>query len=166
MFDNIGGKIKTLATSVCVIGIIASVIGAVALWASGNKYNDTVLSGLIVLGVGCLVSWVGSFFAYGFGELIEQNNRILTTNQSILQQLSFPYGSVTPAQQHAPKNSSDAGQCSPESSDKKSKPAEDPNWIKLKDNVFKCPICGELASIDYLIAKRKCPECTQPYIPR
>ena len=32
MFDNIGGKIKTLAEVVCALGIIASVLAAFVVW--------------------------------------------------------------------------------------------------------------------------------------
>ena len=71
MFDNIGGKIKALAKVTCIVGIVASVIGAISLWIANSRNNPTILMGIIVLVVGCLASWVGSFFCYGFGELIE-----------------------------------------------------------------------------------------------
>ena len=71
MFDNIGGKIKGLAVTICVIGIMASVIGAIGLWAMNNYRNPTVALGIVVLVGGCLLSWIGSFFMYGFGQMIE-----------------------------------------------------------------------------------------------
>ena len=76
MFDNIGGKIKNLATVICVIGIIASVILAIALWSQNERYNPTVALGFGVLIGGCVGSWVGSFFMYGFGQLIEDTSAI------------------------------------------------------------------------------------------
>ncbi len=72
MFDNIGGKIKVLAKVVCWIGIAISVLYAVVLWSQRGYYQDTTILGLVVLVLGCLASWVGSFFTYGFGELIER----------------------------------------------------------------------------------------------
>lgn len=69
MFNNIGGKIKTLAVVVCVIGMIGSAITAIVLWVNG-----LFLPGLLFLGVGCLASWIGSFFAYGLGQLIENSD--------------------------------------------------------------------------------------------
>lgn len=63
MFDNIGGKIKTLAVIACVLGMIASIIIGLTLMDHGGLW--------IIIG-GCLGSWVGAFFIYGFGELIEQ----------------------------------------------------------------------------------------------
>ncbi|MBQ8311732.1 MAG: hypothetical protein IJX84_00805 [Clostridia bacterium] len=68
MFDNIGGKIKGLAMVVCWIGIIASVIGAIALWVS----TETFWPGFGVLAAGAVSSWLGSLFTYGFGEIIDQ----------------------------------------------------------------------------------------------
>lgn len=72
MFNNIGGKIKKLAMVVCVIGMIGSFVAAVNLWTNSSRYNDTTLTGIVVLVVGCLASWIGSFFTYGFGQLIER----------------------------------------------------------------------------------------------
>ncbi len=99
MFNNIGKKIKILAVVLCILGMIASLIGAIAIWSTGasvldildgyDSYNyysrgqsirsarddvsvATILLGLGVLVFGCLLSWLGSFFAYGFGQLIEK----------------------------------------------------------------------------------------------
>ena len=73
MFDNIGGKIKSLAKVTCWIGIIISLIAAIVMMIS-SKY--AVLFGLLVLIVGPLISWISSFALYGFGELIETNCEI------------------------------------------------------------------------------------------
>ena len=71
MFDNIGGKIKTLAQVVCWIGIIASfLIGIILI----KQDEDTALIGLLVLILGSLFSWIGSFMTYGFGQLIENSD--------------------------------------------------------------------------------------------
>lgn len=76
MFENIGGKIKALAKVLCWIGIIASVISAIAMWGQNSSYSPTILPGILILVLGCLLSWIGSFFAYGFGQLIENTDRI------------------------------------------------------------------------------------------
>ena len=65
MFDNIGGKIKSLAVAVTWIGIFASVIYGIAIL----KYQ--FLLGLAFIIMGSLASWFGSFLLYGFGHLIE-----------------------------------------------------------------------------------------------
>jgi hypothetical protein len=82
MFDNIGEKIKMLAKVVCWIGIVASIIiGVVAAIGAGDI--GIVICLLIVI-LGGLLSWVGSFVLYGFGELV-QNSAIIAVNSKILE---------------------------------------------------------------------------------
>ena len=69
MFNNIGGKIKSLAQVVCWIGIICSVISGIAIMATDE---DLAFSGFVIIVIGSLVSWVSSFTLYGFGQLIEK----------------------------------------------------------------------------------------------
>ena len=79
MFDNIGGKIKTLAKISTVIGSIASLLlGLIMLISSVIDYynNWMIASGLAVMIVGPLAFWIGSFILYGFGELIENTTVI------------------------------------------------------------------------------------------
>lgn len=83
MFNNIGGKIKMLAGVTCALGMIASACGAIALWTQNSRYTPTIFLGVLVLGLGCLGSWVGSFFTYGFGQLIENTDNIHTDNMEI-----------------------------------------------------------------------------------
>ncbi len=76
MFENIGGKIKVLAKVLCWIGIVLSVIIAISMFDSANDAygaaEDMYMTmGIVYLILGPLLSWVGSFFAYGFGELVE-----------------------------------------------------------------------------------------------
>lgn len=66
MFDDIGGKIKGLALVTCIIGIAVSVISGFGMFASNGSFG-----GIIVIIAGSLASWIGSFFTYGFGELID-----------------------------------------------------------------------------------------------
>ena len=113
MFDNIGGKIKTLAVVICVIGMISSVIGGIVLWTQNSRYAPTILPGIIVIVAGCLGSWVGSFFTYGFGELIENTDRIVyNTSRMANNQGSAPAARTTPINPPRPVVSSgttDAG---------------------------------------------------------
>lgn len=71
MFDNIGGKIKTLAIVLCGVGIVASFIGGIV--TSGMNQSPW---GMLVAVAGALASWILSFFIYGFGELIEKVTEI------------------------------------------------------------------------------------------
>lgn len=90
MFDDIGGKIKTLAKITCGLGIAASIIGVIALWMQNSNYNPTTIIGVLVLVLGSLASWIGSFFTYGFGQLIENTNTIHSDNLKIQELLKEP----------------------------------------------------------------------------
>lgn len=81
MWSNIGNKIKVLAKVICWIGIILSVIGGIAIIAGGNAVRSygytygtggTTLTGILVIVLGALGSWVGSLTLYGFGELVDR----------------------------------------------------------------------------------------------
>ncbi len=74
MFDNIGGKIKTLAEVVTWIGIIASVISGIAIMSIGE---EMIFVGLMVMIFGALISWVSSFVLYGFGQLVENSDKLV-----------------------------------------------------------------------------------------
>ncbi|MBR3824812.1 MAG: hypothetical protein IKJ39_06395 [Lachnospiraceae bacterium] len=74
MFNNIGEKIKTLASVITVIGIIASLI--LGCWMISAN-DDLALIGLLVMFLGSLVSWIGSFLLYGFGQLIENSDKLV-----------------------------------------------------------------------------------------
>lgn len=81
MWNNIGHKIKVLAKVICWIGIILSVLIGIlaigtggALRAYGYSYNtgSNILTGILIIVLGALGSWLGSLTLYGFGELIER----------------------------------------------------------------------------------------------
>ncbi len=74
MFNNIGGKIKGLATVVTVLGMVASVIVFIAIWIIMGLVGFFV--GALIGAIGFLVSWLGSFLLYGFGQLIESAENI------------------------------------------------------------------------------------------
>ena len=78
MFNNIGQKIKTLAEVLCWIGITVSVLAAALLFVSGVTEGNphAVLFGLLLVVLGPLLSWIGSFLLYGFGELVTKTSRI------------------------------------------------------------------------------------------
>ena len=59
MFDKIGTKIKNLAIIITVLGVIASIVSGIIV-----MINVVWWRGLIIIICGCLVSWIGSFFAY------------------------------------------------------------------------------------------------------
>lgn len=84
MFEDVGGKIKTVSKVFCWIGIIVSVICTIIVWSNGDHRNPTIWPGLGVLVGGCLFSWLGSLGAYGFGEMIESTRKNEKNTQKIL----------------------------------------------------------------------------------
>lgn len=94
MFENIERKIKGLAVVMCIVGIIAS-------FYFGLKSYDLVQAALIIV-VGSLISWVGSFALYGFGELIattkEMKQEIINIRTSVrFLSSKFPTPGKSPA---------------------------------------------------------------------
>ena len=83
MFDNIGAKIKTAAKIFCLIGIFFSIIGSFGLmvFSVGNTTVPNVLLAILMAALGSLLSWLGSFGIYGFGELVENSD--IRTNLAI-----------------------------------------------------------------------------------
>ena len=80
MFNNIGKKIKILASVIFWIGIIVGAIGFIVMLAFGLVEEEELFIGLsfavlVVVGFG---SWIGSFFLYGFGQLIENSDRLVS----------------------------------------------------------------------------------------
>ena len=97
MFDNIGAKIMKLAKVLCWIGIILSVISGIVIMVGGANVSrvassyygygssvtggSAVLVGILTIVLGSLLSWIGSFFTYGFGQLIENTDYIRSNTQ-------------------------------------------------------------------------------------
>ena len=88
MFDNIGHKIQKLAKVLCWIGIIFWVIKGIAListlsmthkltgsYVTSSSAADVLVSAVTII-AGVLLSWIGSFLLYGFGQLVEDTHAI------------------------------------------------------------------------------------------
>lgn len=71
MFDNIGNKIKILAQVVCWLGIIGSFVWGIIIMIE----VESAIAVLPII-VGPLVSWIGSFILYSWGETVENINEI------------------------------------------------------------------------------------------
>lgn len=71
MFTDVGKKIMKLAGVLCVLGIIASVISGIAVIASNSRYSSTILPGILTIIGGSLLSWIGSWTLYAFGQIAD-----------------------------------------------------------------------------------------------
>lgn len=96
-YDNIGNKIKGLATGTFIIEAFLSLISGIALIFIGFDVYDgdnLIIVGIALLLFGPAIAWLSSLVLYGFGELIdkvckiEENiNKINSndTNESIIE---------------------------------------------------------------------------------
>ena len=68
LYEDIGGKIKNLAKWIFIVEAIGAIItGLVFLFTD----EDFILYGLLIMILGPIVAWVGSWILYAFGELVE-----------------------------------------------------------------------------------------------
>lgn len=97
MFENIGGKIKTYSKVIAWVGIVLSVLfGIICMFTN-------FLVGIFYAVIGSLASWVGSFFAYGFGEMVEASVQSANTLREIRYELRNK-PTANSAQSRAPRS--------------------------------------------------------------
>ena len=83
MFDDIGGKIKKLASVIAKFGIISCIItGIIIICISIAQSFKLFLIGIGVATIGPLVSWINSWMLYAFGTLVE-NSQIIADSLSV-----------------------------------------------------------------------------------
>lgn len=69
---GLGDTIQSAGTVICVILVIISLIGGIALMST--KYLTVV--GFVVMVVGCLAAWLTTLLMRGFGQLISDTAKI------------------------------------------------------------------------------------------
>ena len=69
MFNEIGKKIKGVASAVCWIQVAIYAIVGIIIMATTE---ELVIVGLLIIVVGGLFAWLSSITLYGFGELIDK----------------------------------------------------------------------------------------------
>jgi hypothetical protein len=79
MFDNVGGKLKSIAVLSMLVGIAVSIAAGAAFL--GNE--DTVIIGLVIIAAGIVVSWISSLGVYGFGTLIENSDIVVSKLENL-----------------------------------------------------------------------------------
>ena len=164
MFANIGGKIKGLARAVCWIGIIFSVIMGFVNIASGSSVMAA--SGWVILILGPLFSWIGSFVLYGFGELID---RVVSIDEKIEGNNSKDswIGQILSGNKikyNAPEKKTPMENENKEKPVLKGRKSDDPDWIEDEEpDYVRCPECNKKMCIDFIRARKKCPDCGREY---
>ena len=141
MFDNIGGKIKTLAKAQFGIGVVAFCIAGISVMSVGN-----VLLCILTIGLGLLGSWIGSFFTYGLGELIETTKEL---NQNMVQLRN----DISEVQLFSKEKEGKASVSvpTPKVISKREPAKPDPNKVYevvRSENGIICPLCGQAQKPD------------------
>ena len=80
MYENVGGKIKGLAKTVAIIGIALSAIAGLII--SFMDFPETLIPGILVLGLGAFFSWLSTLAMYGFGQLIENTDKLVAAHNN------------------------------------------------------------------------------------
>lgn len=82
MFKNAGRKIKGFAKIEFCLSVIGIIISAIILVRAGTEVQDGeylsafILSAVIIVIFGVLYAWILTIMLYGYGELIDSNQRI------------------------------------------------------------------------------------------
>ena len=69
MYDNIGKKIKGLATVIFILEALTALISGIAFMAIDD---DMIWLGVLTIIIGPVFAWISSWLLYGFGELIDK----------------------------------------------------------------------------------------------
>ena len=77
MFNNIGEKLKGIASFVLVAGIIGSVVWGLII-LSERKY----LEGILIIICGSLSSWISSCVIYGIGDIASRTSEMYSLSKS------------------------------------------------------------------------------------
>ncbi len=136
MYDNIGGKIKGFS-------IINAVIGTVVCFVLGfSVMNSNTVTGLLIIILGSISSWINSVFLYGFGVLVENSDENLIIQKRILNTLN--HSSQKTQQLLLESNKKDTG----------TTVAENTDQPKVKtEHKWRCDHCGSIRS------QSPCPYC-------
>lgn len=136
MFDNIDGKITLFAILLCIVGLIASLsVGGMILFAGNNA--ATIITGLLVVILGCLASWGISMLVYGFGKSVE-NSQLIADRLSAIEQQGHRLSTLLAAQQPAERQVENPAQQMAPTAVERSVPQRMPNPVKS----WTCPKCG------------------------
>jgi high-affinity Fe2+/Pb2+ permease len=71
MFNNIGKKIKKLAQFGCWVGIICCIITGIVFLVLTSVKLIFILPGLLVLILGPILMWIGSWYLYSWGDTVD-----------------------------------------------------------------------------------------------
>lgn len=137
MYENAGRKISGLANVICILGIVLSILIAIAM---ASMDEDNIFGALIIAVLGSVVSWLSALVLAGFGELISNSAEI----RDLLQKRDYATHSAPP---RTPVNVPPRG----------SRPQFNRNAASPANGNWKCPKCGTENSKTHSV----CTTCAQ-----
>lgn len=84
MFENIGEKIKTLATVIFWAQAISFVLLAFSLLNIGGTFS---IAGFFLIVLGPLLAWCSAFLLYGFGEFVDKTKDIESNTRVLVERM-------------------------------------------------------------------------------
>lgn len=140
MFDNIGGKMKGIASTSFLLGAV----GACALGVAVKtifRGREGVLVGLIIAGFGIAIAYFNSIRLYAYGQLVENTDIVVGQLREIRGQISK---GIEPATSQEVKS----GAIEVKATDRQGKTAAHTHPM---ERMITCPVCGCVQRSDRLI---------------
>ena len=77
MYNHIGNKLKSIARIIAAVGIVLCTGFGISFIVQGNGNVVQSLAGIAIAVLGSAISWASTVVLYGFGQLIENSDKIL-----------------------------------------------------------------------------------------
>ena len=85
MYNNVGRKIKDLASLLAGLGIFFSIIIGLIMFAAGIENNGYLsFMGIIFAVVGSIAAWLSALLLYAFGQLVDNSDIIVGQNNRVI----------------------------------------------------------------------------------
>lgn len=188
LYEDIGGKIKNLAKWIFILEAIGAIITGFDFFSKAEYNKIFILYGFLIMILGPIVAWVGSWLLYAFGELVENvcairskeyratvnttavssTTTTYTTKPSVVAAPSISNGwRCTCGRNHAAYESScvcgvtkaEARSTNSATTENDPNKANAPISAEIKDGEKVCPKCGTAQKAD----RRVCWSCGQPF---
>ena len=157
MFNNIGSKIKGLAKFFCFFGIAINVLLGIGCIIAGIIFLDgwgteeigiaLIIAGPVITIFGSLLSWISSFLLCGFGQLVENSDKLAENARRSAAPVQAP---PAPSMQPAPVAARPARPVAPQ-------PSVDVYSSSAQPAPSVCSVCGYTGAFGTF-----CPKCGTP----
>lgn len=147
MFDNIGGKMKGIASTAFLLGAIGACALGVAIKAA-FRGKEGILVGLIIAGLGVALAYFNSIRLYAYGQLVENTDIAVGQLREIRGQIGKEIESAT-------FQEAKSGAVEVKATDRQDKTAAHTHGSQPMEGMVTCPVCGCVQRSD----RRICWKC-------